>query len=95
MADKQLLKTVNIGLWFFFGVVDIYSKHAWIFPLKDKGFTITNSFQQILNEPERKQNKTFVYKVCEFYNRSIKSWLKDNTTETYSTHNEGKDVVAE
>ena len=31
----------------------------------------------------------------EFYNRYLKSWLEDNDTEMYSTHNEGKSVVAE
>ena len=29
------------------------------------------------------------------YNRSMKPWLHDNDIEIYSTHNEGKSVVAE
>ena len=32
-------------------------------------------------------------KGSEFYNRSMKSWLEDNVTEMYSTHNEEKSVV--
>ena len=31
----------------------------------------------------------------EFYNRSMKSWLEKNDIEMYSTHNEGKSVIAE
>ena len=31
----------------------------------------------------------------EFYNRSIKSWLKKNNIEMYSTYNERKSVVDE
>ena len=31
----------------------------------------------------------------EFYNNSFKKWLKDNDIGIYSTHNEGKSVVAE
>ena len=31
----------------------------------------------------------------EFYNALFKKWLKDNNTETYSIHNEGKFVVTE
>ena len=31
----------------------------------------------------------------EFYNRSMKSFLQNNNTEMYSTHNEGKSAVAE
>ena len=29
-----------------------------------------------------------------FYNRSLKLWLPDNDIGMYSTHNEGKSVVA-
>ena len=31
----------------------------------------------------------------ECYNRSMKSWLKDNNIEIYSIHNKGKSVAAE
>ena len=31
----------------------------------------------------------------EFYNTHFKKWLKENSIEMYSTHNEGKSVVAE
>ena len=34
-------------------------------------------------------------KGSEFYNNSFKKLLKDNDTEMYSVHNEGKSVVAE
>ena len=34
-------------------------------------------------------------KSGEFFNRSMKSWLEKNGIEMYSTHNEGKSVVAE
>ena len=36
-----------------------------------------------------------VDKGSEFYNRSVKSFLHNNNIEMYSTHNEGKSVVAE
>ena len=31
----------------------------------------------------------------EFYNSHFKKWLKNNNIEMYSTHNEGKSVIAE
>ena len=34
-------------------------------------------------------------KGSEFFNRSMKLWLEKNDVEMYSTHNEGKSVVAE
>ena len=44
----------------------------------------------------RKENqiKYGVDQGSEFYNRSMKSWL-EKSIEMYSTHNEGKSVVAE
>ena len=61
---------------------------------------IVNSFENILNNSTklhsmRKSNKIWVDKSSEFYNSFFKKWLKDNDIEMYSTHNEGKSVVAE
>ena len=60
-----------------------------------KDITITDAFQKILKESDRKSNKIWVDKVSEIYNSSFKKWLKDNDIEMYSIHNEGKSVVAE
>ena len=63
--------------------------------MKDKkGVTITNAFQKILDNSTRKPNKIWVDKGSEFFNNSFKKWFKDNHTEMYSTHNEGKSVAA-
>ena len=64
--------------------------------MKDKkGVSIDNLFQKILKESNRKPNKIRVDKGNEFYNNSFKKWLKVNDIEIYSTHNEGKSVIAE
>ena len=77
-------------------MIDIFSKYAWIVPLKDqKDITIVNALQKVLDKSDRKPNKIWVDKSSEFYNRSMKSWLEKNDMEMYSTHNEGKPVVAE
>ena len=51
-------------------------------------------FKKILDGSNRKPNKIWVDKGSEFYNRSMKSWLERNYLEMYSTHNEGKSVIA-
>ena len=57
------------------------------FPLKDnKGITIANAFQKILDNSTRKPNKIQVDNDSEFYNSYFKKWLKDNDTEMYSIH---------
>ena len=64
--------------------------------MKDKkGITITNAFQKILVESNRKLNKIWVEKGSRFCNIYFKKWLKDNNIEMYSIPNERKSVVAE
>ena len=92
----QLISKFNKGIRFLLCVIDIFSKYAWVIPLKDKkGITITNAFKKNLNEPNCKTNKRWVDKGSEFYNSSVKSFLQNNDIRVYSTHNEGKSVVAE
>ena len=76
--------------------IDIVSKYTWVVPLKDKkDITITDAFQKIIKESDRKSNKICVDKRSEFDNSSFKKWLEDNDIEIYSIHNKGKSVVAE
>ena len=92
----QLISKFNKGFRFLLCVIDIYSKYAWVVPLKDKkGVSTVNAFQSILNKSKRKPNKIWVDKGSEFYNRSMNSWLEKNDIEMYSTHNQGKSAVAE
>ena len=92
----QLLSTYNKGVRFLLCVIDIFSKYAWVVPLKDKkGVSIFAAFQSILKQSNRKPNKIWMDKDSEFYNASVNKWLKDNDIVMYSTHNEGKSVVAE
>ena len=96
LADMQLLSKFNKGFRLLSCVIDIFSKYAWVIPLKDKkGISIVNAFQKILDDSKRKPNKIWVDKGSEFYNNSFKKWLKNNDTEMYSTNNEGKSVIAE
>ena len=77
-------------------VIDIFTKCAWIIPLKDeRGITINNDFQKILDESNRKPNIIWIDKGSKFYNRTMKSEIEESEIEMYSTHDEGKSVVAE
>ena len=91
-----LISKFNKGFRFLLCVVDVFSKYAWVVPLKDKkGVSIVNAFQSILKKSNRKPNKIWADKSSEFYNRSMKLWLEKNNIEIHSTHNEGKSAVAE
>ena len=72
--------------------IDLFSKYAWVVPLKDKrGISIVNAFQKIISK--RKPNKIWVDQGGKFYNKLFQKFLKINNIEMYSTYNEGKSVV--
>ena len=50
----QLIRKFNKGFRFLLCVIDIFSKYAWVVPLKDKkGISIVNGFQIILKESKK------------------------------------------
>ena len=77
----------------------MFNKYAWVVPLKDKkGVSMVNAFQKFLDCSNRKPNKIWVDQGSEFYNNVFKVlWFKAcfQHISMYSTHNEGKSVVAE
>ena len=98
LADMQLLSRYNKGIRFSLCVTDIFSKYAWVLPLKDKRcVSIVAAFQSIVKQSnsKRKPSKIWVDKGSDFYNNSFKKWLQDNDIVMYSIHNEEKSVVAE
>ena len=66
--------------------IDLFSKYAWIVPIKDKnGSSIVNAFKKILCDLNRKPNKISVDQGSEFYNNILKDFVKINYIEMYST----------
>ena len=94
LADMQSLSRKNKGIKYLLCVIDLFSKYAFVVPLKDKkGISIVNAFDKIIKQYNRKPNKIWVDQGSEFYNRDFKKWLSDNNIIMYSTYNEGKSVV--
>ena len=92
----QLISKFNKGFRFLLCIIDIFSKYAWVIPLKDKkGVSIVNAFQKMLDDSKRKQSKIWVDKGGELYNNPFKKWLQHNVIVMYSTHDEGQSVIAE
>ena len=96
LADMQSLSKKNKGIKYLLCAIDLYSKYAFVVPLKDKkGISIVNAFNKIIKQSNRKPNKIWVDQGGEHYNRVFKKWLSDNDIIMYSIFNEGKSVVAE
>ena len=96
LADMQSLSRKNKGIKYLLCAIDLYSKYAFVIPLKDKkGISIVNAFDKIIKQSNRKPNKIWVDQGGQFYNNVFKKWLSDNDIIMYSTYDEGKSVVAE
>ena len=96
LADMRLLSKQNKSNKYLICAIDLFSKHAFVVPLKDKkGISIINAFNKIIKQSNRKPNKIWVDQGGEFYNHVFKKWLSENDIIMYSTFNEGKSVVAE
>ena len=96
LADMQSLISKNKGIKYLLCTIDLYSKYAFVIPLKEKKrISIVNAFNKITKQSNRKPNKIWVDQGGEFYNNVFEKWLSDNDINLYSTYNEGKSVVAE
>ena len=96
LADMQSLSRKNKGIKYILCAIDLYSKYAFVIPLKDKkGISIVHAFNKIIKQSNRKPNKIWVDQGGEFYNNVFKRWLSDSDINMYSTYKEGKSVVAE
>ena len=81
----QSLRRYNKGIKYLLCVIDLFSKYAWVVPLKDKkGTTIVNAFQKIISK-ERKTKKIWVDQGSEFYNNYFIDFLKINNIKMCST----------
>ena len=73
----QLLSKYNKGIRLLLCVIDIFSKYAWVVPLKDKkGTSIVKAFQIILKQSNRKPNKIWVDKGSDFIMLFLKNGYK-------------------
>ena len=96
LADMRLLSKQNKSIKYLLCDIDLFSKYAFVVPLKDKkGISITNAFNKIIKQSNRKPNKILVDQGGEFYNHVFNKWLSDNDIIMYSVFNEGKSVVVE
>ena len=74
----QSLSKYNKGIKYLLYAIDLFSKYAWVIPIKDKkGTSIVNTFKKILRDSNRKPNKIWVDQGSEFYNKSFKDFFEN------------------
>ena len=60
LADMQSLSKYNKGIKYLLCAIDLFTKYAWVIPMKDKkSASIVNAFKKIISEG-RKLNKIWV-----------------------------------
>ena len=95
LVEMQKFSKLNKGYRYLLTCIDIFSKFAWVIPLKDKkGITIKNALQKIFNK--RKPKFLWTDRGTEFYNKQVQDLLNENNIKLYSTNNsEIKSAVIE
>ena len=85
LVEMQKFSKMNKGYRYLLTCIDIFSKYAFVIPLKDKkGITIKNALQKIFNK--RKPKFLWTYNGKEVYNNQVNDLLEKNI-KLYSTNN--------
>ena len=84
LVEMQKFAKLNKGYRYLLTCIDIFSKYAFVIPLKDeKGINVKNALEKIFKE--RKCKFLFTDKGREFYNKQVQDVLKENNIKLYST----------
>ena len=96
LVDLSAYAQYNKGFKWLLTCIDIFSKSAWAIPLKNKsGSTLLNAFQTLFKDSGRLPRNLQTDKGSEFYNRLVKTFLKEKGVHLFSTENETKASVVE
>ena len=95
LVDVQNLSRYNKGYKYLLSCIDIFSKYAWVVPLKTKqGQELVKAFQMILSSG-RKPNKLQTDQGTEFLNRVLQKFLRDNNIDFFTVNSGLKASVVE
>ena len=95
LADMQSIQKFNDGYRYLLVCIDVFSKYAWVIPLKNKtGPSLVEAFKLILTSG-RKPEKFMTDQGTEFFNKHFKALMKEEDIELYNTYNETKASIVE
>jgi len=89
LVDMQSFVKENKGYRYILTLIDVFSKKAWAFPIKDKGGqevrrTLEKFFKSLEKLPEKIQSD----KGQEFRNKLVQALFDKNNIEHFSTENQ-------
>lgn len=96
LVDMQPWRTENRGYAYLLTCIDIFSKFAWVRPLKTKmGDEVAEALMSIIEDGKRSPHALQTDKGKEFFNSSVKRVLKHYRIVHFATENETKAAVVE
>ena len=95
LVDMKTYARQNKGYKYLFMCIDVFSKYAWVVPMKNKdGHSSLGAFKKILKDG-RTPKKIQADKGTEFFNKGFLSFLKQNDINLYQVNSELKASVIE
>ena len=95
LVDLRSLSKFNDGINYLNVVIDVFSKYAWVVPMRNKkGVDLVNAFKTILAEG-RVPKSLQTDKGSEYLNRTFQQFLKDKNILFFTSNNETKACVVE
>ena len=95
LADMQSMQKFNNGYRYLLVCIDVFSKYAWVIPLKNKtGPSLVDALKKILSSG-RKPQKIFTDQGTEFLNRHVQAFMNEENIHLYTTYNETKASIVE
>ena len=95
LANMQSMQKFNDGYRYLLVCIDVFSKYAWVVPLKNKtGPSLVNAFKVILSSG-RKPEKIMTDQGTEFLNHHFRALMQKEDIELYNTYNETKASIVE
>ena len=96
LVDLTKLSRYNSGFKYILVCIDIFSKYAWVVPLKTKSASeLENAIQTIFDKDQRQPQVLQTDKGTEFLNVKVKSLLHRRGIKLFTTNSERKASVVE
>jgi len=94
VMDKSFVSKNNKNYEYLLNVIDLFSKYAYLIPLKSKKqHEVAGAFAKLFIK--HKTDKLWTDQGSELINKTSKTFLNDNIIELYHVYNEGKACVIE
>ena len=96
LVDVQNIKRQNKGVHYLLTIIDVFSKYAWVCPIKKKtGVEVTSALKHVLEQSGRKPHTLQTDDGKEFYNKHVSNLLKEHGIRHFSTAGDTKASVVE